>query len=96
MLAPADFDFLEETRQRESEGPSFDEFVRQEVTEALEGAEDEDLYRGLIERVERPLLETVLARTEGNQIRAAALLGINRNTLRKKISELGIEIPGRE
>jgi two-component system nitrogen regulation response regulator GlnG len=95
VLAPADFDFLEEGRRRESEGPSFDQLVRDEVTDALEGAEGEDLYRGIIERVERPLLDTVLARTEGNQIRAAALLGINRNTLRKKISELGIRLPGK-
>jgi two-component system nitrogen regulation response regulator GlnG len=95
VLGPADFDFLEENQVRASAGPTFDEFVRQEVTEALEHSEDDDLYRGLIERVERPLLETVLARTEGNQIRAAALLGINRNTLRKKISELGIALPGR-
>jgi two-component system nitrogen regulation response regulator GlnG len=53
-----------------------------------------EVYRRVLERVERPLLETVLKRTGGNQIRAAALLGINRNTLRKKITELGIEIPG--
>ena len=38
----------------------------------------------------------MLVHTGGNQIRAAALLGINRNTLRKKIAELGIELPGRE
>jgi two-component system nitrogen regulation response regulator GlnG len=37
----------------------------------------------------------VLDRTQGNQIRAAAMLGINRNTLRKKITELGIELPNR-
>ena len=49
----------------------------------------------LLERTERPLLEAVLAHTEGNQIRAAALLGINRNTLRKKIALLGIPLPDR-
>jgi two-component system nitrogen regulation response regulator GlnG len=37
----------------------------------------------------------VLAKTSGNQIRAAAILGINRNTLRKKITDLAIELPGR-
>jgi two-component system nitrogen regulation response regulator GlnG len=37
----------------------------------------------------------VLSHTDGNQIRAAALLGINRNTLRKKIADLGIALPGR-
>jgi len=45
--------------------------------------------------VERPLLEAVLAHTGGNQIRAAALLGINRNTLRKRIGELGLEVRSR-
>jgi two-component system nitrogen regulation response regulator GlnG len=43
--------------------------------------------------VERPMLSTVLKFTEGNQIRAAALLGINRNTLRKKLMELEIDLP---
>ncbi len=60
------------------------------------GDAEEDIYRKVLERVERPLLETVLERTEGNQIRAAAMLGINRNTLRKKITELGIELPRRD
>ena len=54
-----------------------------------------DVYRLILERVEKPLLEAVLAHTDGNQIRAAAILGINRNTLRKKIVELAIPLPGR-
>jgi len=40
--------------------------------------------------VERPLLEFILERTAGNQLRAAQILGINRNTLRKKITALGM------
>ena len=49
------------------------------------------IYDRLMPLFERPLLEVTLEATEGNQIKAANLLGINRNTLRKKISELGIE-----
>jgi two-component system, NtrC family, nitrogen regulation response regulator GlnG len=46
----------------------------------------------VLEQVERPLIRYVLEKTRGNQVRAADVLGINRNTLRKKISELGISI----
>ena len=63
---------------------------------AIENRETGEIYRAWLERVERPLLETVLSHTDGNQIRAAALLGINRNTLRKKIAELGLVLPGRK
>lgn len=48
------------------------------------------LYDRLLAEVERPLIEQALAATRGNQIKAAAVLGINRNTLRKKIQTLGI------
>ncbi|MCH8685256.1 nitrogen regulation protein NR(I) [Pedomonas mirosovicensis] len=48
------------------------------------------LYDRIIQEVERPLLLMSLAATRGNQIRAAKLLGLNRNTLRKKLSDLGI------
>src|SRR5262249_13857261 len=52
----------------------------------------QDLYNTLISAVERPLIEVVLERAGGNQVKAADMLGINRNTLRKKITELGIPI----
>lgn len=46
----------------------------------------------VMREVERPLITLALSATRGNQIRAAALLGINRNTLRKKIRELDIDV----
>ena len=48
------------------------------------------LYDRVIQEVERPLIVLTLTACRGNQLRAAELLGINRNTLRKKIRELGI------
>ncbi len=48
------------------------------------------LYDLFIRQVERPLVKVVLEATGGNQIRAAAVLGLHRNTLRKKIAELGL------
>lgn len=49
------------------------------------------LYDLVLQEVERPLLEIVLSECRGNQLKAAALLGLNRNTLRKKIRLLGLE-----
>ncbi len=48
------------------------------------------LYGRVLEEVERPLLAATLAAVRGNQLRAAELLGINRNTLRKKLTDLGM------
>ena len=50
------------------------------------------LYDRILAEVERPLLSICLGATRGNQIRAAHLLGLNRNTLRKKIRDLGLEV----
>jgi two-component system nitrogen regulation response regulator GlnG len=51
-----------------------------------------DLYDRVLAEVERPLLRLVLGATRGNQIKAAAMLGLNRNTLRKKIRELDLPV----
>jgi Fis family transcriptional regulator len=53
----------------------------------LRGAEPHAVYDMVISVVERPLLEVVMQRAEGNQSRAAEWLGINRNTLRRKLLE---------
>jgi two-component system, NtrC family, nitrogen regulation response regulator GlnG len=74
---------------------SFEEMVRSKIRHLLERLGEypvRDLYDEVIARVERPLLQVVLERTGGNQVRAAELLGLNRNTLRKKISERAVEV----
>ncbi|MHB8154775.1 MAG: helix-turn-helix domain-containing protein [Candidatus Omnitrophota bacterium] len=50
------------------------------------------LYKSVLEAVEKPLLEQALERCEGNQLKAARILGINRNTMRTKINKLGIDV----
>lgn len=50
------------------------------------------LYHRVLEEVEYPLVLAALTATQGNQIKAAELLGLNRNTLRKKIRELGVSV----
>jgi len=52
------------------------------------------LYHRCLPLVEKPLIETTLRAVGGNQVKAAHILGINRNTLRKKIDQLGIKIKG--
>ncbi|MAG30069.1 MAG: two-component system response regulator [Deltaproteobacteria bacterium] len=101
VLAPQEFDFLTSAPAPEASTIGLEELVGHEVERLFSTAGDDgagevsDIYQRIQQRVERPLLQTILDRTQGNQIRAAALLGINRNTLRKKITELGIELPKR-
>jgi two-component system nitrogen regulation response regulator GlnG len=45
-----------------------------------------DLHSMIVDRTERALIRQVLARTKGSQVKAAAILGINRNTLRRKLA----------
>jgi two-component system nitrogen regulation response regulator GlnG len=74
---------------------SLEEIIRHKLDDYFrrtEGIDIDNLYSLVIDRVERPLIELTLKKTKGNQIRAAQILGINRNTLRKKITDLRIEL----
>ena len=53
----------------------------------LRGAEPHAVYDMVVSAVERPMLEVVMQRADGNQSKAAEWLGINRNTLRRKLLE---------
>jgi Fis family transcriptional regulator len=57
----------------------------------LDGEKPGAIYNMVIGCVERPLIEVVMHRVGGNQTQAAELLGMNRNTLRKKIRQYGIK-----
>ena len=73
---------------------SFENFLEEKLADLVDrmgGLDRGDIYSMVLQRVEKPLITLVLKKTEGNQVRAASLLGINRNTLRKKIKELGIK-----
>lgn len=57
----------------------------------LEDTETQNLHAMVVAEVEKPLLEVVMRRTGGNQLRAARILGLNRNTLRKKLDRYGLK-----
>jgi Fis family transcriptional regulator len=69
--------------------------VRESVNDYFKDLDGEQpscsIYDMVIRCVEKPLIETVLHHAGGNQTRAADLLGINRNTLRKKMQDLKIK-----
>ncbi len=84
----------------EAADPGIAEAVRYLVEriarERPDALDDGTLYDRVIGEVERPLIETMLARHAGNQLRAARALGLNRNTLRKRLDTLGISARGEE
>ncbi len=72
---------------------SIDESVRRNVQDYfkhLDGTAPAGVYNMLIRAVEKPLLEVVMAQAGHNQSKAADWLGLNRNTLRKKLGEHGL------
>lgn len=68
--------------------PDISDCIQQNITQYfhhLEGQPACNLYEMILLQVEKPLLECVMAQCEGNQSKAALVLGLNRNTLRKKL-----------
>jgi DNA-binding protein Fis len=61
------------------------------MVEQLTAANPRRVYREAMAMLERPLLLHALSLTGGNRLRAARLLGLNRNTLRKRCRDLGLE-----
>jgi DNA-binding protein Fis len=74
----------------EAPSPVFEEIVRRFLREQLGMESNGSIHEHIIGKVEKALIGLVLEEEKGNQVRAAKRLGINRNTLRKKMKELCI------
>lgn len=77
---------------------SFEDMVRSKLASflrSMDGYPLRGLYEDVVARVERSLLSLVMEHTGGNQVRAAEILGLNRNTLRRKLGERGLLAQGR-
>jgi two-component system nitrogen regulation response regulator GlnG len=73
-------------------GQAVERHIRAMLAGSSDGIPTRDVYDQVIAEVERPLIRMTLAATRGNQIKAAEMLGLNRNTLRKKIKDLDIPV----
>jgi two-component system nitrogen regulation response regulator GlnG len=77
-----------------SDNPPLVQLIRERLAElvGVDGPEPRDLHQRIIAELEKPLIELALDRARGNQVQAARILGLNRNTLRKKLAEHSISI----
>ena len=95
VLIPIDFPDLLEGDKYQRNSESLEALVAQKLENSLVRMnlkEMNNLYEMVLHQVERPLINIVLQKTRGNQIKTADILGINRNTLRKKIKILDIDV----
>jgi two-component system nitrogen regulation response regulator GlnG len=91
MLSPEDLRLPQKRKNKDS----LEDMITERLVEFMERTPDkgsQELYDTIIPFMERPLIKLVLKKTRANQVHAAQLLGINRNTLRKKIKELNIDL----
>lgn len=65
--------------------------VMRQYFKDLDGEKASGIYDMVVLAVEKPMLEVVMGQAQGNQTRAAELLGLNRNTLRKKLQQHGLD-----
>ncbi|HZP45818.1 MAG TPA: sigma-54 dependent transcriptional regulator [Candidatus Binataceae bacterium] len=74
--------------------PPLEVLIRERLSQLVgkDGPEPRDLHQKIIAELEKPLIELALERARGNQVQAARILGLNRNTLRKKLAEHAISI----
>jgi Fis family transcriptional regulator len=76
---------------RENELSSTVRKVMKQYFKDLDGEKCSGIYEMVVAAVEKPMLEVVMGQAQGNQTRAAQLLGVNRNTLRKKLKQHGLD-----
>jgi two-component system nitrogen regulation response regulator GlnG len=91
-LGPAAAESQAAATAPESLSAAVERHIRQFLAAHDDGVIPSGIYDKVLAEVERPLIRLTLAATRGNQIKAAAVLGLNRNTLRKKIRDLDIPV----
>jgi len=95
VLMPADFPGLFSNSDLGGQEDSLESLVARKLQNSLAQMDLQDLdnlYEMVLHQVERPLINIILQHTSGNQVRTAEIIGINRNTLRKKIKTLDIPV----
>jgi two-component system nitrogen regulation response regulator GlnG len=92
LAPPAPTPLGEESRPEENLSSAVERYLNKYFGGFADGLPPPGLYHRILREVEYPLVSAALAATRGNQIRAADLLGVNRNTLRKKIRDLEIQV----